>query len=545
MTIISIIFIISDTPIQYLFYQPDQGFNHFHYVYNLIRNCKSRVENIHLSKEQNVVIKIGIVGIFHEDNLHLISGGTWKETLSEDQKVWDVSPVLCFQNDLPLNSVLKIIRKVDARHRIIIKSDTICKEAEKTEDSIVIVGKNKQKIKENITICLEEPFHQILKEWLEIFSNQGLTKLSSEIIAEIREIRKHLDFEKSKLTTGISCLQGGGIEFIVPYNVKDFLLRMPFVNSFGIWGTSSFKVFVQKETDKNEMEKELLNIDKFFFDQFNLEIVNGKFVQKKTLKQGDHLLSCKRNDSGLYNAGTLGGFVRRNDNKRKIYALTCNHIFPEEKQLAYAKDFDGFKEMGTCVFTTREKACDFAAIELKDSFLDACDVTVRRDDDKKVNAKVYKKNLRNVGLVHKIGAATNVTSGRIISWEYYDKEMDSDCRENIFLVKGLNGPFSKEGDSGSLVFSRPNSVIQNYVNVLGMVYAQNITIDYDDDDNEDQHGTSAACNIADNISVCYRIHTALELFKKSQGEGFDVKFQDDLSVTLSSSLQSLRSDDSI
>lgn len=76
MTIISIIFIISDTPIQYLFYQPDQGFNHFHYVYNLIRNCKSRVENIHLSKEQNVVIKIGIVGIFHEDNLHLISGGT-------------------------------------------------------------------------------------------------------------------------------------------------------------------------------------------------------------------------------------------------------------------------------------------------------------------------------------------------------------------------------------------------------------------------------------------------------------------------------------
>lgn len=318
---------------------------------------------------------------------------------------------------------------------------------------------------------------------------------------------------------------------------------MPYVYSFGIWGTSSFKVFVQKETDKNKMEKELLNINNSFFENFNLEIVKGKCVQKKTLKQGDHLLSCKRNDSDLYNAGTLGGFVRKNDNQRKIYALTCNHIFPEAKQLAYAKDSDGFKEMGTCVFTTREKACDFAAIELNDSFLDACDVTVRRDDDKKVNAKVYKKNLRNVGLVHKIGAATNVTSGRIISLEYYDKEMDSACRENIFLVKGLNGPFSKEGDSGSLVFSRPNSVLQNYVNVLGMVYAQNVTINYDDDD--DQHRISAACNITDNISVCYRIHTALELFQKNQGEGFDVKFQDDLSVTLSSSLHSLRSEDSI
>lgn len=119
----------------------------------------------------------------------------------------------------------QIIGKVDARHRIIIKSDTICKEAEKTADSILIVGKNKQKIKENITICLEEPFHQILKEWLDNFSNQGLTELSSEIIAEIKEIRKHLHFEKSKLTTRMSCLQGCGIGFIVPHNVKDFLLR--------------------------------------------------------------------------------------------------------------------------------------------------------------------------------------------------------------------------------------------------------------------------------------------------------------------------------
>lgn len=83
MTIISTIFIISDTPIQYFFYQPGQDFNHFHYVYNLIRNCKSRMENIHPSKEEkknlmpkDVVIKIGIVGSLKEDNLHFISGGT-------------------------------------------------------------------------------------------------------------------------------------------------------------------------------------------------------------------------------------------------------------------------------------------------------------------------------------------------------------------------------------------------------------------------------------------------------------------------------------
>lgn len=120
---------------------------------------------------------------------------------------------------------LQIAGKVSARHRIIITSDATCKEAEKSTDSIFIVSKNKQKIKKTITICLEEPFHQILKTWLENFRNQALTKVASEVIAEIKEIRKHLDFEKSKLTTGISGLQGGGIEFIVPDNVKVFLFR--------------------------------------------------------------------------------------------------------------------------------------------------------------------------------------------------------------------------------------------------------------------------------------------------------------------------------
>lgn len=70
---------------------------------------------------------------------------------------------------------------------------------------------------------MEEPFHQVLEKWLEIFGNPALTKIASEIVAEIKEIRKHFAFEKSNLTTGISGLQGGSIEFIIPDNVKDFL----------------------------------------------------------------------------------------------------------------------------------------------------------------------------------------------------------------------------------------------------------------------------------------------------------------------------------
>lgn len=105
--------------------------------------------------------------------------------------------------------------------------------------------------------------------------------------------------------------------------------------------------------------------------------------------------------------GTLGGFVTETDDERKIYALTCNHIFPNLNQVAYT-DYS-CEEIGTCVFTTTDKSCDFAAIEIKESFLDKCDIVFRRDDKKRVNAKLYTENLSNLGLVYKIGAATDVT----------------------------------------------------------------------------------------------------------------------------------------
>lgn len=72
---------------------------------------------------------------------------------------------------------------------------------------------------------MEEPFHQILKKWFEDIRNQGLTKHASEIIAEIKDIRKCLVFDKGKNTDAVSGFQGEGIEFTVPDNVKDYLFR--------------------------------------------------------------------------------------------------------------------------------------------------------------------------------------------------------------------------------------------------------------------------------------------------------------------------------
>lgn len=82
MTIWTFLKFISDTSIRYLFYKPAKCFDHFDFVYNRMRDCKSRVEKILNTKERKnimpkeVVIKIGIIGNFQEENLDLISRRT-------------------------------------------------------------------------------------------------------------------------------------------------------------------------------------------------------------------------------------------------------------------------------------------------------------------------------------------------------------------------------------------------------------------------------------------------------------------------------------
>lgn len=143
--------------------------------------------------------------------------------------------------------------------------------------------------------------------------------------------------------------------------------------------------------------------------------------------------------------------------------------------------------------------------------------------------------------------------------------MDDSNREYLFLVKGTSGKFSEDGDSGSLVFCRPRSVQQTHIDILGMVYANNLTVDDDDQEEDDDNGNdertksspsegtvelevnaeTASCKSlsfktdsiasADNaqdpehISCCYRIDTALKLFEDHYCGQLKVKFQDDLS----------------
>lgn len=243
--------------------------------------------------------------------------------------------------------------------------------------------------------------------------------------------------------------------------------------------------------------------------------------------------------------------------------MICNHLFPRENEHAYTRDLE---KNGDYVFTTRGKRCDFAAIEIKECYSKSCDVAFVKDDKKKINANVYSNSLQTGNNVHKKGATTDVTNGKIVSSEFYLKATDKRNRENIFLVKGTAEKFSERGDSGLLVFSRPNRIQQNYVDILGMVYTNDIILydDEEDDDLEDQNeikskspegswkegaynkevnaenessydewdGPNRDNNTASGInhdtngtSFCCRIHTALDLFRDNQCGKFEVKFK--------------------
>ena len=335
------------------------------------------------------------------------------------------------------------------------------------------------------------------------------------------------------------------------------IYRREDVNAFGTWINSHFKVFTTDKADNQKLHDELTKIDATFFKKYILDIESRKFVKNLSLRQGSHISPEKPNKDGYFVAGTLGGFITQTKEPEKKYALTCNHIFPITDIPAYAEISQKFEEIGKCVYTTRENHCDFAAIEISETASKECNITFRREDKKETNAQVYEDCFENLALLHKIGAESDVTTGFILSDEFYINPLiDEDNKDFVFLVRGVNGLFSQSGDSGSLVFSRPREVSQNYVYVVGMVFGfdTNLTVYENEGDSKDEQAQSqetdtlvklengaSMCSVPpiekevevnrpriepEHISMCYRIRPALDLF--IQNQGFPVKFKDDL-----------------
>lgn len=255
-----------DPSIKYI-YIDTKHFQHYLYVNNLAKNCELRLEKVIRDTNRRKCVAdqdvmIGIVGNHTVDNLNLLSKVNEEQNMRK--KMFEINlesvPLLCFQNDLQPESALKILRRENARHKILVQSDVPFDKTCKADVSIIIVGQNKRRLKEIITSCLEEQLDQMLQDWLGKLKHEDLNKQTSEIIAEIEAIRKQLILDSSNNTAapGESCIAN---KSIVPNDVKNYRFRRFDVEGFGTWGCSTVPFFLNEEILKKEEKHTMRQYD--------------------------------------------------------------------------------------------------------------------------------------------------------------------------------------------------------------------------------------------------------------------------------------------
>lgn len=96
-------------------------------------------------------------------------------------------------------------------------------DTKEADDTIIIMGQNKEQIKKSIIICLEEPPHSMLDKWLEYLKNYGSSRIASRLISEIEAIREQMAFDESRVAAVVSSLPKMCAKSIVPEDVKNYL----------------------------------------------------------------------------------------------------------------------------------------------------------------------------------------------------------------------------------------------------------------------------------------------------------------------------------
>lgn len=263
---------------QYLYYNAKR-FPHFFYVYNQICDYKQQLDKENVMPK-NIIIQIELVGAFTDDNRQLLPKGTFNKRKKKDEIIWEAIPLLCFQNDVSLNSALEARPRESVCHPIFIKSGLDA--TDKEDDSIIIVDQNKDEILKAITSCLEQPLCHILQELSDLHSD------CTEKMNQIMALKKMmLDHTEDTMTP------------TVPDNIKKYLTGRSDVVGYTMMRNSSLEVEVKKETDAMQLENDLMKIDSEFFKTCRLNILNRRMIKRYTCADATNLNDDKKNKSVL------------------------------------------------------------------------------------------------------------------------------------------------------------------------------------------------------------------------------------------------------
>lgn len=285
------------------FYFKVKNFEHFKYIFNLTRNYTQNDGLLNEIQLDDIIIKIGVVGKFTDDNLNLFPKGKTNLT-GKLQNVWEAVPVLCFQNDLSVQSALETLRQSSAFHHILVTSEPVCK-TNIGDDSVTIIGQTKEEIMKNITSCLEQPLRHMLEQLLEDPPNKDSStgRFLSKRSGVIKALLKEMTFDDNEETV---------IENL-PDNIQDYLLRSDGFERAEL-SPSSLNVLVDKTTDDKLMKNDLTKLNPSFLERFPLTTQKGILIKEIT-----------------------GGFVITTENDRKINNSTCGHEARKGNKVVYTK----------------------------------------------------------------------------------------------------------------------------------------------------------------------------------------------------------------
>lgn len=254
--------------IQYVCYKIDK-FQHFYYFYKQVKEFLRRIRN--KESENNDLIdvvfkhdfvKCGVIGEFTDEDFLLLS----KEKIykkNEHENHWEAVPVLCFQNNLPLQSALEVCQREGASNLIFIKSHK--DETDEADDFIINVDRNKKNILEAIISCLEQPLCKMLQEWLNLYSEDS--DIRSDINALCKMKLNHDD------ETDI---------FGIPDDLRKYLSGNSDITSYALMTNNTLQLYVKQTTDEMKLRDELKELDPKFYAKCLVFIDKRKSVKRNT-----------------------------------------------------------------------------------------------------------------------------------------------------------------------------------------------------------------------------------------------------------------------
>lgn len=345
------------------------------------------------------------------------------------------------------------------------------------------------------------------------------------------------------------------MSFILIYKINSnfhLCFRKREVFGFGIWNNDDFRVFVNHKNKERHLRENLLTAYADFFAGKRLNVLVYQPFFVPYFQQGDKIIpwslpSEDSHETVLYQRkksyGTLGGFVL--DKKCDKYALTCSHVCRKGSIVFAAHNDSEEKRIGECIFSSNLQSenkiatfSDVALVKIDGNVIDGCNLSMLNNYFHESNVKIYSENLSKIEkvFVYKIGATTSLTTGLILSSEYYDNITDG--RTELFVISDFgNVPFTEPGDSGSIVFTNENSSALDTINVIGVFWGEILlkplpmkdskTMTFEEN-NATKRGEDEEVqmeNIHQRHSICFRMDTALKYLDES---GWNIRFKNQI-----------------